>query len=211
MSVGYAHPAVTLRLDSGPEDGADQGILALKSPGVMLGYHQRPDVANPIDADGFYSTGDVFRRDADGFYFFVGRRDDMFVSGGENIYPGEVEKMLETHPAVEQAVVVPVDDDIKGQKPVAYIVLRAGHSVDAETLKQYALANAAAYQHPRQFWFLDHLPLASTNKIDRSVLKKDAAARIAGTLTAGTLTADTPTSGDPTAGRPAHGTPPTIS
>jgi acyl-CoA synthetase (AMP-forming)/AMP-acid ligase II len=179
MSVGVAHPAVTVRLDRGPEDGPDQGVLSMKSPGVMLGYHQRPDVSNPIGADGFYYTGDVFRRDADGFYFFVGRRDDMFVSGGENIYPGEVEKMLESHPAVDQAVVVPVDDDIKGTKPVAFVVLRAGHALDAETLKQYALANAAAYQHPRHIWFLDHLPLASTNKIDRGALRKDAEARIA--------------------------------
>lgn len=185
LSVGYPHPAVSIRLDRGAEDNENdqadaenQGVLALKSPGVMLGYHQRPDVKHPIGADGFYVTGDVFRRDADGFYYFVGRRDDMFVSGGENIYPGEVEKMLEQHPAVEQAVVVPVDDDIKGQKPVAFVVQRAGSSVDAQALKTYALENAPAYQHPRQVWFVDSFPLASTNKIDRSALKAEAAARL---------------------------------
>ena len=67
----------------------------------MTGYHNRPDILPPITADGFYITGDVFRRDENGFYFFVGRTDDMFVSGGENIFPGEVEKMLETHPDVD--------------------------------------------------------------------------------------------------------------
>lgn len=178
MSVGYPHPAVSLRLARGPADGPDQGILEMKSPGLMLGYHQRPDLPYPFTADGFYSTGDVFRHDENGFYYFVGRRDDMFVSGGENIYPGEVEKMLEQHPAVQQACVVPVDDDIKGQKPVAYIVLRQGHHADAEEIKQYALAHAPAYQHPRQVWFVDALPLASTNKIDRGQLLRDAAARL---------------------------------
>ncbi|AOB33634.1 acetyl-CoA synthetase [Bordetella sp. H567] len=177
-SVGYPHPEVSLRLAPGPGDGPDQGILEMKSPGLMLGYHQRPDLADPFTPDGYYSTGDVFRRDAEGFYYFVGRRDDMFVSGGENIYPGEVEKMLEHHPAVQQAVVVPVEDDIKGQKPVAYIILRAGHSATADEIKRYALDHAPAYQHPRQVWFVDHLPLASTNKIDRNELLRDAAARL---------------------------------
>ncbi|CAM3632867.1 Long-chain-fatty-acid--CoA ligase [Bordetella sputigena] len=177
-SVGHAHPQVSLRLAPGPGDGPDQGILEMKSPGLMLGYHQRPDLADPFTPDGYYSTGDVFRRDADGFYTFVGRRDDMFVSGGENIYPGEVEKMLEQHPAVQQAAVVPVEDEIKGQKPVAYIVLRAGHHADAEEIKRYALDHAPAYQHPRHVWFVDHLPLASTNKIDRNQLLRDAASRL---------------------------------
>jgi acyl-CoA synthetase (AMP-forming)/AMP-acid ligase II len=102
----------------------------------------------------------------------------MFVSGGENIYPGEVEKMLEQHPAVQQAAVVPVDDEIKGQKPVAYIILRAGHTADADEIKRYALEHAPAYQHPRHVWFVDHLPLASTNKIDRNQLLRDAASRL---------------------------------
>lgn len=178
LSVGYPHPSVSVQLIAGPGDGADQGILALRSPGLMQGYHQRPDLTEPFTADGHYITGDVFRRDADGFYYFVGRRDDMFVSGGENIYPGEVEKMLEQHPAVQQAAVVPVDDDIKGTKPVAFIVLRAGQQVDPEQIKQYALAHAPAYQHPRQVWFVDALPLASTNKIDRHRLLAEAANRL---------------------------------
>lgn len=178
LSVGYAHPAVDLRLAPGPQDGPDTGILELRSPGLMRGYHNRPDLALPFTADGYYRTGDVFQRDADGFYTFVGRRDDMFVCGGENIYPGEVERMLEAHPDVQQACVVPVDDDIKGAKPVAYIVPRAGSQPDAEAIKAYALANAPAYQHPRHVWFLPALPLAGTNKIDRASLLRDAAERV---------------------------------
>ena len=69
-----------------------------------------------MTADGYYVTGDVMRRDADGFYYFVGRADDMFVCGGENIYPGEVETMLERHPGIRQACVVPVPDEVKGSQ-----------------------------------------------------------------------------------------------
>ena len=90
----------------------------MKCPGLMNGYHNRPQIVPPFTEDGFYITGDIFRRDADGFHFFVGRNDDMFVSGGENIYPGEVERVLERHPGIAQACVVPIEDDIKGTKPV---------------------------------------------------------------------------------------------
>jgi acyl-CoA synthetase (AMP-forming)/AMP-acid ligase II len=145
----------------------------------MLGYHNRPDLPAPITADGFYRTGDVFRRDGDGFHYFLGRTDDMFVSGGENIYPGDVERMLERHLAVAQACVVPIDDEVKGQKPVAFIIAKAGHNVDAADIKRFALANAPAYQHPRFVWFVERLPLSTTNKIDRAALKRDAAARVA--------------------------------
>ncbi|HUC48809.1 MAG TPA: class I adenylate-forming enzyme family protein [Xanthobacteraceae bacterium] len=178
LSVGYPHPKVQLRLVDGGDKGVAQGVLEMKCPAVMTGYHNRPDVASPIGPDGFYRTGDVFRRDAEGFHYFIGRTDDMFNSGGENIYPGDVERMLETHADVNQAAVVPIDDDIKGQKPVAFIIPRVGRHPSAEEIKQYALANAPAYQHPRFVWFLDKLPLASTNKIDRTVLRKLAEERV---------------------------------
>lgn len=175
-SVGRAHRGVEVRLvgDGAPETG----VLQMKSPAVMLGYHNRPDVRSPITPNGFYDTGDVFRRDGDGFYYFLGRTDDMFVSGGENIFPGEVEAVLETHPEVLQASVVPVDDDIKGQKPVAFIVRRPGSTVDEQAIKTFALENAPAYQHPRRVWFLDQMLLASTNKIDRAGLRARAEAEL---------------------------------
>ena len=109
----------------------------MRCPALMNGYHNRPDVKAPFTGDGFYITGDVFRRDAEGFHYFVGRTDDMFVSGGENIYPADVERMLERHPDVAQAAVVPIDDEIKGQKPVAFVVRKAGH--DAERGRDQAL------------------------------------------------------------------------
>lgn len=177
-SVGVPHPQVAVRL-TGP-DAPDRGVLEMKSPAVMMGYHNRPDVTSPITADGFYRTGDVFRRDANGFHFFVGRDDDMFVSGAENIFPGEVEQVIETHPDVMQACVVPVADAVKGTKPVAFVVRRAGATLDEAGLKAHVLAHAPAYQHPRRVWFMDKLPLAATNKIDRNALRARAEAEING-------------------------------
>jgi acyl-CoA synthetase (AMP-forming)/AMP-acid ligase II len=180
MSVGTPHPQVALRLVDGEDRNAVQGVLEMKCPALMNGYHNRPDVTPPFTADGFYVTGDVFRRDGDGFHYFVGRTDDMFVSGGENIYPTDVERMLERHPDVAQAAVVPIDDEIKGQKPVAFVVPKGGRRPSEQELKRFALANAPAYAHPRFVWFADELPLASTNKIDRNALRRLAARRLAG-------------------------------
>jgi acyl-CoA synthetase (AMP-forming)/AMP-acid ligase II len=178
LSVGYPHPGVELRLVAGEERDADQGELEMKCPALMLGYHNRPDVPSPLSPDGFYRTGDVFRRDRDGFHYFVGRTDDMFVSGGENIYPTDIERMLERHPDVAQACVVAIADEIKGQKPVAFVVRKPGRKPGDEEIKRFALANAPAYQHPRFVWFVEELPLASTNKIDRRALAALAERRI---------------------------------
>ena len=179
LSVGYPHPKVSLRLNDGGNRNADQGVLEMKCPALMLGYHNWADADQPITADGYYITGDVFRRDADGFYYFVGRTDDMFVSGGENIYPADVERMLERHPGIAQAAVVPIDDEIKWQKPVAFVIRKSGQTLSEDDVKQYALAHAPAYQHPRFVWFVDDLPLASTNKLDRGALARMAAERMA--------------------------------
>jgi long-chain acyl-CoA synthetase len=180
LSVGYPHPQLQLRLVDGANRDADQGMLEMKCPAVMLGYHNRPDVPSPFTPDGYYVTGDVFRRDPQGFHYFVGRTDDMFVSGGENIYPTDVERMLERHPDIAQACVVPVEDAIKGQKPVAFVVPKPGRQPSDDEIKRFALANAPAYQHPRFVWFLGELPLASTNKVDRVALHKLAEERIGG-------------------------------
>jgi acyl-CoA synthetase (AMP-forming)/AMP-acid ligase II len=179
MSVGYPHPQVQVRLLDEQRLPVQQGVLEMKCPAIMLGYHKRPDVPTPITPDGFYVTGDVFRRDQDGFHYFVGRTDDMFVSGGENIYPADVERMLERHPAVSHAAVVPIDDEIKGQKPVAFVILKPGRGANEDEIKRFALENAPAYEHPRSVWFVDELPLASTNKVDRAALHRMAEERVA--------------------------------
>ncbi len=178
MSVGFPHPKVQIRLVAGDAQNADEGVLEIKCPAIMLGYHNRPDIPTPITADGFYVTGDVFRRDENGFHYFIGRTDEMFNSGGENVYPSDVERMLERHADVSQAAVVPIDDDIKGQKPVAFIIPKAGRHPSEDDIRQFALTNGPAYQHPRFVWIVDKLPLASTNKIDRSALRRLAQQRV---------------------------------
>jgi acyl-CoA synthetase (AMP-forming)/AMP-acid ligase II len=180
LSVGYPHPQVQLRLVDGDNRDADEGMLEMKCPAVMLGYHNRPDVSSPLTPDGYYVTGDVFRRDPQGFHYFVGRTDDMFVSGGENIYPTDIERMLERHPDVAHACVVPIEDAIKGQKPVAFVVVKPGRAPSDDDIKGFALANAPAYQHPRFVWFVGELPLASTNKVDRRALHALAEERVGG-------------------------------
>jgi len=172
-SVGCSHPQVDLRLVEGENVTAEEGVLHVKCPALMNGYHKLPETTRRVmTPDGYYITGDVFRRDARGFYFFLGRADDMFVCGGENIFPSEVEKMLEQHPAVQQACVVPVADEIKGQKPAAFVILKPGTTASEQEIRDYALANAPSYQHPRWVWFLKELPLAGTNKIDTKALMK---------------------------------------
>ena len=167
-----------MRLRTSSGGFGEQGILEIKSPGLMLGYYHRPD-KHPFTVDGFYITGDVFRRDSSGFYYFVGREDDMFVCGGENLYPGPIERVLERHPAVQQACVVPVPDEIKGEKPAAFVVLRSDVAAPTEkALKDFSLKHLPAYAHPRWIWFVSELPLAATQKIDRKALLQEAIKRV---------------------------------
>jgi acyl-CoA synthetase (AMP-forming)/AMP-acid ligase II len=173
LSTGYAHPEVELRLVRDGQVVADEGVLEMKCGALMTHYHKLPEATwKAMTPDGFYRTGDVFRRDANGFFYFVGRADDMFVCGGENIYPGEVEKMLERHPGIHQAAVLPVPDELKGHKPIAFVVRTPGTELDEQAVKTYALAHAPAYQHPRRVLFIDEMPLAGTNKIDKRELAK---------------------------------------
>jgi acyl-CoA synthetase (AMP-forming)/AMP-acid ligase II len=169
-SLGVPYSGTQAKLVGGPN--SDEGELVLRNPGNLLGYHNLPDETAKRLREGWYYTGDVCRRDAEGFYYFVGRTDDMFVSGGENIFPGEVEALLARHPAVHQALVLPFDHDLKGQVPYAFVVPRGGAKITEEELKQFALANGPAYQHPRRVFFLKELPLAGTNKIDRERLRQ---------------------------------------
>ncbi|MBX6317784.1 class I adenylate-forming enzyme family protein [Pigmentiphaga sp.] len=167
-SVGWPVAGNSFRLVGG--DG-NFGTLYVKGPGMMNGYYNNPEEMARRMKDGWFDTGDVLRRDAEGWYYFVGRADDMFVSSGHNIYPGEVELMLERHPDIDQAIVVPVPDEIKHRIPYAFIVKRAGSSLTAEDVKAYALENAPPYQHPRRVIFVDALPLNGVGKIDRKALE----------------------------------------
>ena len=167
-SVGYPTPRVDLRLDG-------DGALLVKAPSMMTGYLNLPELTSRRLRDGWYDTGDLFERDADGFYFFRGRADDMFVCSGENVYPGEVEQAVESHPGVLQAAVVPVADAQRGQMPVAFVV-PAADPVDPREIQDHVRTEIAPYLYPRRVWFLDALPLASTTKVDRRELMRRAEA-----------------------------------
>jgi long-chain acyl-CoA synthetase len=168
-SVGYPIAGNEFRLVGGDDDSF--GTLHVRGPGMMNGYVKNPAETAKRIQDGWYNTGDILRRDEDGWYYFIGRSDDMFVCSGHNIYPLEVELMLERHGDIEQAAVVPVPDEIKHRIPVAFIVRRKGSELTDEDVKQHALKNAPPYQYPRQVHFVDALPLNTVGKIDRRVLE----------------------------------------
>jgi long-chain acyl-CoA synthetase len=170
LSLGYPLAEVGVRLVGGT---AQAGVLQVRSPAMFSEYLNLPAVTREKLRDDWYDTGDVMRRDAEGFYFFTGRADDMFVCGGENVFPGEIEKMLERHPAVLQAAVVPVPDEIKGEIPIAFVVLK-DRNFPLEELKRFALDSGPAFSHPRAFVAVDELPVATTHKLDKRPLKERA-------------------------------------
>jgi len=182
-AIGVPYKGTEAKLIGGATD--TEGELILKNPGILLAYHNLPAETAKRIQNGWYHTGDICRRDDDGFYYFVGRNDDMFVCGGENIFPIEVESLLERHQAVQQAVVLPFEHEMKGQVPYAFVVLRAGQPASEQDLKDYALANGPAFRHPRRVFFLDRMPLAGTNKIDQPFLRRLVAEQVSEKPTTG--------------------------
>lgn len=164
-SVGYPLEGVETRIVD--------GVLQIKSKAILTSYHNRPDAYDKVmTEDGFLITGDLFRMNKYGFYFYIGRADDMFKSGGEKIYPSEIETIIDRHPAVATSAVVGVPDKIKGYKPYAFVQLKQNENVTSEQIKNYAIKNVASYQIPREVWLVDELPKTSIGKIDRKLLTK---------------------------------------
>jgi len=135
-----------------------------------------------FDDEGYFYTEDIARVDEDGYFWMVDRADDMIISGGENIYPAEVEDALYAHPDVAEAAVVAADHEIKGAAPVAFVVLEAGAAVDEETLREFTLDHVATYAHPRRIFFVDDLPRSATQKVQRFKLEEEAEERLGGPL-----------------------------
>ena len=157
-SIGCEQPGVALRLVD--------GVLQVRSQFMMKGYG---DNSHRFTDDGYYVTNDLFRIDNNGFYYFVGRSDDMFKSGGNKIFPSEIEQVVEMHPAVAKCVVVPVSDPIKDYKPYAFVTLNKDTTV--QELIRFASIHLAHYQQPRQIWIIDTMPLTIIGKIDYNKLK----------------------------------------
>ncbi|WP_017606105.1 long-chain-fatty-acid--CoA ligase [Nocardiopsis alkaliphila] len=148
------------------------GEIAIRGHLVMKGYHNRPEVNAEVLKDGWFRTGDIARRDDDGFYFIIDRSKDMIIRGGYNVYPREVEEVLMTHEAVSLAAVVGVPHDTHGEEIKAFVILKEGAEVTKEELTAFAQERMAAYKYPRQIEFRPELPMTSTGKILKRELRE---------------------------------------
>jgi long-chain acyl-CoA synthetase len=158
--------------DSGRElpDG-EVGEILIRGPNVMKGYWRRPEATREAISDGWLHTGDLGRRDEDGYFYIVDRMKDLIIRGGYNVFPREVEEVLYEHPDVREAAVVGMPDKDLGEEIGAAVVLREGAGATAEDLKQHVKTQLAAYKYPRQIWFLDELPKGATGKILKREIK----------------------------------------
>lgn len=175
-SVGVALPGVQVRVADLTDSALDAptgepGELMVRGPIVMLGYHDNPAAtAETIEPDGWLHTGDIATMDDTGHVFIVDRRKDMIISGGYNIYPAEIERVLSAHPDVALVAAGPVPDAVKGELPCAYVVRVPGSTVTEEELADFAGTRLAAYKRPRLFCFVDALPTTSSGKVMRRAL-----------------------------------------
>lgn len=160
------------------EDGrevpvGDVGELWLRGPHVCAGYWNNPEATRlAIDGAGWFHTGDLAMRDADGFFAIAGRKKDMIISGGVNVYPAEIEATLAAHPAVADSAVVGIPDDTWGEVSVAFVVPAAGATPDADALSAHVLRSLAKYKLPREFVFIDALPRTPYGKVVKDALRK---------------------------------------
>jgi long-chain acyl-CoA synthetase len=166
-SPGVAAPEIELKLLDAEGREGNEGELVIRCPYVCLGYHNEPEITRQKLDLGWLRTGDIFRRDSEGFFYFRSRVDDMFSCGGENIYPKEVENLLFAHPDVVNAVVAPVPHPVKGLVPAAMVTARAGAGVSADKLRAWCLDKGPAYSHPRFVAIVAALPLNGAGKVDR--------------------------------------------
>lgn len=146
------------------------GELVLAGPHVCSGYWRRPEATAEAKRDGWWHTGDLVRCDAEGYYFIVGRKKDLFISGGENIYPAEVEAVIVTHPGVLEVAVIPQPDPRWGEVGLAIVVPRVSGSLSAEEILAYCTGKLARYKLPRAIRFVESLPRNVMGKVMKAEL-----------------------------------------
>ena len=186
-SCGRSCPGIDLRVvntDGRPVASGELGNLVARGPGIMVGYWHDIDEDLPKDeslvdetaeafSGGFFQTGDIGFQDADGYFFIVDRAKEMIVSGGENVYSGEVEAAIYEIPQVKEAAVFAIPDEKWGELVAAAVVLRPGTSLSAEELKQYCRTRIASYKIPRHIEFMtEELPKSGSGKILKRVLRQ---------------------------------------
>ncbi|MGW8532277.1 MULTISPECIES: long-chain-fatty-acid--CoA ligase [Nocardiopsidaceae] len=153
------------------EDREPVGEIAVRGHLVMKGYHNRPEVNAEVIRDGWFRTGDIARRDEEGFYFIIDRSKDMIIRGGYNVYPREVEEVLMTHDAVSLAAVVGVPHDTHGEEVKAFVIPKEGSDLTADELVSWSKERLAGYKYPREVEFRTELPMTSTGKILKRELR----------------------------------------
>lgn len=176
-SIGVALPGTEVKIvdleDASRElPAGEAGELMIRGPLVMMGYYNNPAAtADAVEADGWLHTGDVATHDGTGHFFVVDRLKDMILTGGYNIYPAEIERVMIAHDAVALVAVGREPDEIKGEVAHAYVVLAAGRTVTAAELIDYCRVQLAAYKVPRAVHFVEQLPTTSSGKLMRRMLK----------------------------------------
>ena len=169
-SIGVPIPGVEMKLvdedwndvAEGPED---VGEIAIKGHNVMKGYYNRPEATDEAIRDGWFRTGDLARKDEDGFYYIVDRSKDMIIRGGYNVYPREIEEVLLTHPDVSLAAVIGVPHESHGEEIKAVVIRKDGATVTEDELVAWGKEQMAGYKYPRIVQFVDALPMTATGKI----------------------------------------------
>ena len=172
-TVGFPLPGVSVRLlDSEGRAVADgeTGELYLRGPNVFGGYWRREDATRAVLVDGWFRTGDLAVRSPDGYYTLVGRRSDLIISGGFNIYPREIEEFLTEQPEIAEAAVVGISDRLRGEVPVAYVVARS--PIDAGELEIRCRTALASFKIPRAFIAVEKLPRNAMGKIQKHLLPR---------------------------------------
>lgn len=166
-SIGFPNFYIEAKINEPDETGT--GELALKGPTCTPGYWRNEQATKQAIQDGWFCTGDLVRRDEDGYFYVVGRKKDMFISGGENVYPPEVEAALLKHPAIKEVAVVGVPDSTWGEVGKAFVVV--GENLSVEQLQAFAKDHLAKYKVPKFYEFVDELPKGDSGKVLKRVLR----------------------------------------
>src|SRR3954451_5905736 len=152
-------------------EGADEiGEIAIRGHNIMRGYYNRPEATAEVMRDGWFRSGDLGRRDKDGFYYIVDRAKDMIIRGGFNVYPREIEEVLMTHEAVSLAAVIGVPHPSHGEEIKAFVILKEGAAVTGDELVAWGKEQMAAYKYPRVVAIVDALPMTATGKLLKRAL-----------------------------------------
>lgn len=176
--IGIPMPNTEVRIVD-PEDGrrelpfGQEGELIARGPQIMKGYWQRPEATDEMVQDGWLYTGDLAVMDEDGYLRIVGRKKDMIIAGGYNIYPDEIDRVLQAHPSVFESCTIGVPDEKRGETVKAYVVLHPGEKLTTEQLDDWCRERLAAYKVPRSYQFRDELPKSSMMKLLRRVLRDE--------------------------------------